>query len=364
MAREIKDNEQEQELRMVESKIQNPKSKIRIAGMGWVTPLGTGLDDVWDRIAAGEKPVAQELSSPHSPKKHLCYTVPPRTADALGRNARLRRSSVITYYSVAAALAALENAGIKMTPEVADRTAVVFAICSGGVVYTRKFYEMIAQQGAGAASPLLFPETVYNAPASHLASLLGTTGMSYTLVGDGSIGITALKFGEQLLETSDIDWCVVAAGEEMDWILCEAYREWRLPAMLAEGGAAVVLGREGRTAIPQIHGGVSFSRQSGAPAAIRKVHEDLATCGGGVDLVVSCANGTFADAAESSAISASFPAAPIDYPKQSLGESLGAGALIQTIYGAMALEKRQLNKVLISSLGFNQQASGALLQAE
>jgi 3-oxoacyl-(acyl-carrier-protein) synthase len=335
----------------------------KIAGMGWVTPLGAGLEEVWARLEAREKPVAQEITSPHSPHKHLAYTVPPKTCDALGRNPRLRRSSAITYYAVAAALAALENAGITMTPEIAERTAVVFAICSGGVVYTRKFYETVALQGANNASPLLFPETVYNAPASHLSALLGINGMSYTLVGDGTIGMTALKFAEQLLDTADIDYCIVAGGEEIDWVLCEAYREWRLPATLAEGGAALVLAREGRIALDPIHDGMTFTKQSEAPAAILKVHHDLAKHCAQPGLVVGCANGTFIDAAEADAIAKYFPHTPIVWPKHTFGEILGAGALIQVIHGAMALEKQNLNSVVVSALGFNQQAGGLILAA-
>lgn len=333
----------------------------RIAGMGWITPLGAGLDEVWSRLEAGERPVAREMATPHSPKTHLAFTVPPKTVEALGRNPRLRRSSAITYYSVAAALAALENAGIAMTPEIADRTAVVFAVCSGPVVYTRKFYETVVLQGANAASPLLFPETVYNAPASHLAALLGVTGNTYTLVGDGSIGLTALKFAEQLLALGGIDHCIVAAGEETDWILCEAYREWRFPITLAEGGAALVLSCEGRVALDPIHDGVSFFRQREAPSAIRKICHDLARAGAAPDLIVGCADGTFIDVAESAAIAEFFPRVPVVYPKHTLGESLGAGALIQVIHGALALEKRCLNNVIVSSLGFNQQAGGLLV---
>lgn len=333
----------------------------RIAGMGWVTPLGAGLDEVWSRLESGERPVAQAMSSPHSPKTHLAFTVPPATVEALGRNPRLRRSSAITHYSVAAALAALENAGITMTPELAERTAVVFAVCSGPVVYTRKFYETVVLQGANAASPLLFPETVYNAPASHLAALLGVTGSSYTLVGDGSVGISALKFAEQLLDTAAIDRCIVAAGEETDWILSEAYREWRLPVTLAEGGAALVLAREGRIALGPIHDGVTFFRRTEAPAAIRRVHADLAQACAAPGLIVGCGNGTFVDVAESAAIAEFFPRIPVVHPKRTLGESLGAGALIQAVHGALALEKRQLNNVIVSSMGFNQQASGLVM---
>src|SRR5260221_9117007 len=207
-----------------------------------------------------------------------------------------------------------------MTPEAAARTAIVFAISDGGVIYTRKFYEQIVKQGANLASPLLFPETVYNAPGSHLAALLGIDGASYTLVGDNSVGLAALKFGEQLLELGGADRVVVVGAEEIDWVICEAYRDWRLArttapaqpnapwkAWLGEGAAALVLAREGAVALDAVHPGVSFQRRRDAGAAIDRVLADLAR-GGAIDRVVSCANGTFADDAEAAAIARHFSA--------------------------------------------------------
>ena len=72
----------------------------------------------------------------------------------------------------AAGFDALGDAGLKPGIGLGTTTAVVFAICSGGVNYTRRFYHEIVTLGARGASPLLFPETVYNAAASHLAALL------------------------------------------------------------------------------------------------------------------------------------------------------------------------------------------------
>ena len=82
--------------------------------------------------------------------------------------------------------------------------------------------------GAQAASPLLFPETVFNAPASHLAAILGITGASYTIVGDGAVGLLALKMAEDLMANPALDRCLVVGAEEADWLLCDAYRRWRL----------------------------------------------------------------------------------------------------------------------------------------
>src|SRR3712207_4019232 len=74
----------------------------------------------------------------------------------------------------------------------------------------------------------LFPETVFNAPASHLAAILGITGASYTLVGDGAVGVLAIKMAEDLMEDPAVDRCLVVAAEEADWVLCDAYSRWRL----------------------------------------------------------------------------------------------------------------------------------------
>lgn len=349
-----------------------------IAGLGWVTPLGAGLEEVWERLGRGDMAEQKVVANPETGREHVYAPVPPKTVEALGRNPRLRRSSAISYFAVAAGLAALQDAGVTMTPEVAARTAIVFAISSGGVIYTRKFYEQIVKQGANAASPLLFPETVYNAPASHLAAQLGIDGASYTLVNDSTVGLTALKFAEQLLIGDDLDRVVVVGSEECDWILCEAYRDWRFSrgpagrrgALLAEGAAAVVLAREGRIAL-RVHDGAPVFRQKEAEAALTRIYAELIP-NGDVSAVIGCANGTFTDAVERRALAARLPNATVYLPKQAFGETLGASALLQTVVGALALQHgmlpggpvsdKKIQSVLISALGFNQQASGAVLR--
>ena len=354
---------------------------VKIAGLGWVTPLGTGLDEVWTRLANGEVAEVQTIANPETGREHVYAPVPLQLVGALGRNPRLRRSSAISYFAVAAGLAALENAGVALSPGSAARTAIVFAVSSGGVIYTRKFYEQIVKQGANAASPLLFPETVFNAPASHLAAQLGIDGASYTLVGDSYVGLAALKFAEQLLEVGALDRVVVVGSEEIDWVLCEAYRDWRLArgpsekteprgALLAEGAAAVVLAREGKMEMA-IHDGVPVFRRSEAPAALARVYAGLLH-GSVPDAVVGSANGTFVDRAERAALAEHCPSAPCYFPKRALGEALGASGLIQTVVAALALDRgampggdiggKKIATVLVSSLGFNQQASGALLR--
>src|SRR3954467_4200865 len=233
---------------------------LRIAGMGWVTPLGSGVEQVWDRLLNGETATAEPLSSPLG-RNYSVFRVPASALAKAPAHPRLRRSSAISRFAAVAGLEALENANVTLGPETAKRTALIFAVSNGGVIYTKRFYHDIVESGAQAASPLLFPETVFNAPASHLAAILGITGASYTLVGDGAVGTLALKMAEDLLLDDTLHYCLVVGAEEADWLLCDAYRKWRLlrsappiepfqqPArgtILSEGAGAILLSSEER----------------------------------------------------------------------------------------------------------------------
>lgn len=333
-----------------------------IAGCAWITPLGNDLETVWEAIEHGTVPEPQTLTNPETGRVHSYLPVPPALVADLARQPRLRRSSPISYFAVAAALGALADAGVTLTPDLAARTAIVLAVSDGGVVYTRRFYEQIVKQGANAASPLLFPETVYNAPASHLAAQLGLDGACYTLVGDSTVGLAAIKFAEQLLALGDVDRCVVVACEEIDWILCEAYRDWRLAGTpLAEGAAALLLTRDANLRV-RTHAGVPFFRRREAGPALDRVLAELVK-DEVVDFVAGGANGTFIDRVESTAVAKACATAKVIFPRRTLGESPGASALQQVVAAAHAVRSGRCRQALATVVGFNQQASAAVVSA-
>lgn len=331
-----------------------------IAGLGWVTPLGNELRAVADAIAHGAVVLPQRVANPETGREHFYLPVAAEAVGHLTRHPRLRRSSVISYFAVAAAEAALADAEVTVTPEIAARTAIVLAVSNGGVVYTRRFYEQIAKGGASSASPLLFPETVYNAPASHLAAVLGIDGATYTLVGDNSIGLSALHFGAQLIALGEADHCLVVGSEELDWILCEAYRDWRLTRTpLAEGAGAILLARRGPLQL-STHPGVPFFRQKEAGAALARALAETPAVSS-ADYIVASANDTFADVQERAALSARLPEVALTTPKRTLGEAPGASALWQAICAALAVRSGHATGALVSAIGFNQQASAAFV---
>jgi len=353
---------------------------LSIAGMSWVTPLGSEVGDVWQRLLAGETAPVEILENEQNGARYLIRRVPTNTP--FPAHPRLRRASAISRFAAAAGLLALP----KGRPFQADRIALVFAISNGGVIYTRRFYSEIVKSGAQAASPLLFPETVFNAPASHLAAILGINGASYTVVGDGAVGILALKLAEDLLASDNLDFCLVVGAEEIDPLVCEAYRQWRFlrnPSkttargmIMSEGAGAVLLERSEKGSAPSVEGAVSvarieqivpgknFFRRSDAAAELQSV---VARLEDGIGFGVGSANGTFIDPAERAAVGDELP---LYSPKVALGESVGASIFWQLIVAAQALKTGTLPgllslpadpRALVLGCGLNQQTGGLIL---
>jgi 3-oxoacyl-(acyl-carrier-protein) synthase len=341
---------------------------LAIAGMGWVTPLGKGVDPVWKRLLRGDEASATPISEQFGDRSYSAFRVPESALTSLA-HPRLRRASVISRFGATAGLEALQAARVKVDSQNAGRIALIFAISNGGVIYTRRFYRDVVETGAQSASPLLFPETVFNAPASHLAAILGVTGTTYTLVGDGAVGLLAIKMAEDVMTDKSLDYCLVVGTEEVDWLLCDAYRRWRLlrsappiepfgkqkrGMILSEGAGAIVLTRLPRRSaseagerpitIERAHPGGCYRRRGEAEEILKGILRDLSQVE--IDFVISSANGTFIDQAEQGALEQVMPNAITYAAKPALGESVGASGLWQVILGAQALRYGELPPVL------------------
>jgi 3-oxoacyl-(acyl-carrier-protein) synthase len=364
---------------------------LAIRGMGWITPLGDDVAAVWNKLCDCHEAAPRAVSDPIGAREYQAFYVP-GTAPV---HPRLRRSSAISRFAVAAGLSALREAGFDAEKD-AVRTALLFATSNGGVIYTKRFYHDIVATGAQAASPLLFPETVFNAPASHLAAILGITGASYTLVGDGAVAILALQMADDLMRDEALDACLVVAAEEIDWLLCDAYHKWRLLRMtppiepfhksargmiLSEGAGAILVRREGPILLEQIATGGNFATRRQAATRLREVYNML---GSETDFLVASANGTFIDRAEEEAILQQLPNISVYTAKPALGEGVAAGAMWQVIIAAQALLTQKLPRILhappnttlkisqrkteniwqqgiVSTCGLNQQVAGVRL---
>ncbi|MCP5556979.1 MAG: hypothetical protein H7A55_04425 [Verrucomicrobiaceae bacterium] len=220
---------------------------IDIVGWGAVSPAGWSAHALHEAVSArANLPITTEQRGPGAPHRQF-RSVPALPAPpAWLRQPRLRRTSPIGRFTVHAALEALGDPALPLIPEVADATGLIFVTQNGSVNYSRRFYAEVLNDPL-LASPILFPETVFNAPGSHLAALIGTAGPSYTLVGDATEFLNAMITGAQWIDQGLVRDCLIVAAEELDWLSTEALHLFPGLQIGTEGAAAILIRRSNQS---------------------------------------------------------------------------------------------------------------------
>ena len=212
-------------------------SGVFLSGSGAVSPAGWGQEKLLVALRGGVLPTSQTIERPGWTRALTVRRVPaPNPRPAWAAHARMRRAAAISQFAMGASEEALGAS-------TGGPLGIVYCTTCGCVNYSRRFYDEVLRDPT-VASPLLFPETVFNAPASHLSAVLGTAAVNYTLVGDTGVFLHGLALAAGWLEAGRVHRCLVVAAEEVDWIIADALRHFRKSAMLTEGAGAVLLTRE------------------------------------------------------------------------------------------------------------------------
>jgi hypothetical protein len=342
-------------------------SDIAVCGIGAVSPAGWGMKAFREALARGEGIATRELPRPGTTPLHIRPVPPASPRPTFLAHARLRRTSPIAHYAVSAGLEALGAEAAKVSSG-AVRLGIVYCALTGCVNYSRRFYDEVLKEPS-TASPLVFPETVYNSPASHLAALVGTTAINYTLVGDPGTFLQGVALAADWLTDNRVDACLVIGAEEMDWLTAGAMRLFEPKTVFSEGAGALYLRRDGDGTAPAKLTAVSsahpFSNSSTRAKAIQLARGELRDgLAGGVTAVPERAllcDGLQglprADRDEQSAWS--------DWRgkrasvKTIFGEALMAAAAWQCVAAVDALFQRAYDAANVSVAGTNQQAIAA-----
>ncbi len=334
-------------------------TRVGISGWGAVSPAGWGATAMRAALEHGEPVPAQPMTRPDGSVLWVRNVPPPPVRPAFLAHPRLRRTSVITHACAAATLEALES--IKSSGgSGGNRLGLIVCLLAGCTQYTERFYKEVLQDPA-TAGPLIFPETVFNAPASHLAVLLGGVTACYTLLGDPASFLTGVALAADWLLEGRVDSCVVLGAEEPHWLLADALRHFDPQAVLGGGAGALCLTRQVETQAPVeldlITDAFLYSHTRTRSEAAAQMRRALPPGTSDELLCEGLQDSPHSDAAESAAWF-DWPGKRVS-PKTVLGEGLMAAAAWQCVAVCDTLAMGRHPAAQVSLVGVNQQALGA-----
>lgn len=331
-----------------------------ISGIGAVSPAGWGVPALMAALEAGAPLQPSVIERPlEDGFVQTSVLKVPADAAAMPKFPRLRRTSPISKFAAAAVAEALGPERIAASIAGELRIGVIFTLTNGCVNYSNRFFgEALANPSI--ASPILFPETVFNAPSSHLSAMIGGRAPNDTLVTDGAGFFSGMDLAAEWISRGDVDGCVVVASEEIDWLSAEALLLYSRHYLPSEGAAAVYLERgDGPVRILKLPDPLPFSA-SGRPQAAVEIRQILHSENETSSLLV---DGTVGipriDRAEMDAWQ-DWPGARLS-PRRILGESMGAATALQVAAAVASLHSSRWEQAVVTALGGNQQAGGLLI---
>jgi len=319
-----------------------------ITGIGTVSPFGPlrGL------IGRRETEPRTVTAWPTDGVRRAFLVEPFRPADVVP-GLKIRRLDRLSVWCLVATALAIQDARLDLNREDRSRIAVVLGTGFGCIELTEAFLQGAAANGYTQSDPIIFPETLTNAPAAHVARVFGLRGPNVTVTHKGLSGERTLIQVDSLLRSGQADLAIVLAGDTLTRTMYEwfetasalsgaAFGQSAAPVPFSPGRDGFVLG-ENATAV--VMESANRARSRGAPvyatfrsgfmasdpkAAVSVTRRALAgSSPADVRIVVASANGSRTlDDMEGATIREVFGSeAPVIAPKAFLGESDSCGIL-------------------------------------
>ncbi len=190
------------------------RSRVVITGIGAISPLGHTAEESWQSVLTGRSgigPVTQFDASDlpcriagevkdFVPKQYMSFK-------------EARRMSRCSQLAVAAAVMALQDAGLPETVPEPERTGVVVGTGMGGIERAYENMDIFRAKGLAKVNPFSLTSVLPNMPTHHVSLISNSQGPINTVVAACATGTQAVGEGMEYIRHGKADM-VIAGGVE------------------------------------------------------------------------------------------------------------------------------------------------------
>lgn len=197
---------------------------IVVTGIGIISSLGIGRKTFWKNIRTATSGIRKiKHFDTDSFRCNIAGSVEEFEPSDFMKPQTYRRMSRVSRMAVASSIEAITDSGLCMDDIEKNRIAVVMGTSYGSSSCVEDFYVSFLQDGPQGAHPFLFPETVPNAPASHIAIFHKITGPNTTFSQNQISSENAIVYAKHLLTEDQADIVLVAGADELSPIQFSCY---------------------------------------------------------------------------------------------------------------------------------------------
>lgn len=188
--------------------------RIVVTGLGCVSPVGNDVPSAWSSIKAGHSGIAAltAFDSERFPAR-IAGEIRDFDVDRYLSPKEARKSDPFIHYGMAAAIQAIEDAGLEEHPDDAERHGLAIGSGIGGISTIEQTYQTYVDSGPRKISPFFVPGCIINMIAGNVSIRYGFKGPNLSIVTACTTATHNIGEAARLIAYGDAD-VMVAGGAE------------------------------------------------------------------------------------------------------------------------------------------------------
>lgn len=188
--------------------------RVMITGIGMLCSVGIGTEPAWEAIRAGKSGIRKitRFDTSNIPCK-MAAEIEEFEPEQYIERKEVRRMGRFIQLAVAATDMALENSGLKIQTDNAERVGVYLGSGIGGMDIVEREYRTWLEKGPSRVSPLLIPACVINLASGYVSIRTGAKGPNLAVGTACSTSAHAIGESYRIIKSGAAD-VMIAGGSE------------------------------------------------------------------------------------------------------------------------------------------------------
>ena len=190
------------------------KRRVVITGMGIISPVGSRLDDAWHSVCEGISGISlvDDFDTSAYPTRIAGLVKDFEVDDYLSRKEQ-RQNDPFIHYGVAAAINAINDAGLEITEENGHTIGIAMGSGIGGIKFIEDNLYRMLKGGPRKVSPFFIPGSIINMTSGQVSILQHITGPNISIVTACATSTHCIGLASRSIEHGDAE-VMLAGGSE------------------------------------------------------------------------------------------------------------------------------------------------------
>ncbi len=190
------------------------KRRVVVTGLGLVSPLGIGREANESALFEGKSGIGPitRFDAGDFPVR-IAGEVRGFDAERYIDHKEVKKMDRFIHFAVTASRMAVEESGIEITEENAERVGVMIGVGLGGLPAIEKYHDIYKERGPRKISPFFIPMVISNLASGQVSILYGAKGPNTCVVTACATGTHAIGDAGRLIQYGDAD-IMIAGGTE------------------------------------------------------------------------------------------------------------------------------------------------------